>query len=344
MSSELTRRILFGVIAAPIVVGILFIGDAALAALLAIATRARRVGVLSHRPRDGTRRRSTNAGIVIAGLIPLLVHARYLRLYDANGIVGAMSLGALVMLLLFAAAIWARGVDGKPLGAVASTALGAAYTGGMLSFGYAIRYHDYAFAAATLKLGSWTASVPSGGLLVAVAGAPDVGVGHRRVRGRSHARANEAHSVGQSGKNRRGRDRRPRGVHDSVVGLHAVRASAGVASRFSERAVGRAGVRRAGERRGADRRPRRIAAQARGRREGQLASDSGPRRRARSTRQPLLRAAGRRTSRSTRCSRTRRDERRPSRVASRSSDRPGRSARRRCASSRASAIDFASPR
>jgi phosphatidate cytidylyltransferase len=165
LSSELTRRILFGVVAAPIAVGILLIGDAALAGLIAIAGAlgawefyriARASGM---NPLD-------NAGIVIAGLTPLLVHARFLRLYDPNGVVGPASLAALVIICLFTAAIWARGVEGKPLGAVASTALGAAYTGGMLSFGYAIRYHEYAFAPATLSVGAWRPSVPSGGLLV----------------------------------------------------------------------------------------------------------------------------------------------------------------------------------
>ena len=165
MSSELTRRILFGVIAAPIVVAILFIGDAALAGLLAIAS-ALAAWEFYRIARASGSNPFDNLGIIIAGLIPLLVHARYLRIYDANGIVGATSLVSLVILLLFAASIWARGVDGKPLSAVSSTALGGAYTGGMLSFGYAIRYHDYAFAPATLKFGSWTPSVPSGGLLL----------------------------------------------------------------------------------------------------------------------------------------------------------------------------------
>jgi phosphatidate cytidylyltransferase len=57
-------------------------------------------------------------------------------------------------------------VNGKPLSAVGTTAFGAAYTGGMLSFGYAIRYHDYAFAPATMVLGGRSFSLPSGGLLL----------------------------------------------------------------------------------------------------------------------------------------------------------------------------------
>lgn len=165
MSSELTRRVLVGVIAAPIVVGILVLGDAALAGLIAIASAiaawefyriARASGA---DPLD-------NAGIVIAGLIPLVVHARFLGLYDPNRRVGAASLAALVLIGLFTAAIWARGVLGKPLSAVATTALGIAYTGGLLSFLYAIRYHEYAFAPANLSIGARVVSVPSGALLV----------------------------------------------------------------------------------------------------------------------------------------------------------------------------------
>jgi len=63
-------------------------------------------------------------------------------------------------------AIWRRGVAGKPMSAVGSTLLGIAYTGGMLSFGYAIRYHEYAFAPASLSLGGKSFAIPSGGLLL----------------------------------------------------------------------------------------------------------------------------------------------------------------------------------
>ena len=165
MSSELTRRVVFGVVAAPIVVGILVIGDAALAGLLAIAG-ALGASEFYRIARASGSNPLDNAGIIIAGLTPLVVHARYLRLYNPDGVVGPLSLAALVIVLLFTAAIWARGVEGKPLGAVATTALGAVYTGGLLSFGYAIRYHDYAFAPAALPIAGKTISVPSGALLV----------------------------------------------------------------------------------------------------------------------------------------------------------------------------------
>ena len=161
MSSELTRRVLFGVVAAPIAIGIVLVGGAPLAALLAIVSAigawelfriARATGLT---PLD-------NLGIALAGILPLLVHARYLRLYEPNTSISPLTLAALVVLALLAIAIWARGVAGRPLAAVATTVFGIAYTGGMLSYGYAIRYHDYAFGGATI--GGW--SVPTGGVLL----------------------------------------------------------------------------------------------------------------------------------------------------------------------------------
>jgi len=107
-----------------------------------------------------------DAGIALAGLLPLLVHARYLQLYDPNGKLSAVEIAALVILALLGLAIWARGVAGKPMSAVGSTLLGVAYTGGMLSFAYAIRYHEYAFAPAALSFGGKPIAIPSGGLLL----------------------------------------------------------------------------------------------------------------------------------------------------------------------------------
>ena len=175
---ELARRVAFGVIAAPLTVAILLYGDWPLAALLAVASalgaweffRIARASGLN--PLD-------DVGIAISGLIPLIVHARVLRLYDPNGRVGPLSLIAVVLLALLALAIWMRGVSGKPLGAVAATAFGVAYTGGMLTFGYAIRYHDYAAAPARLSIDGRSFTLAAGGLLlllpVLVTWASDIG-------------------------------------------------------------------------------------------------------------------------------------------------------------------------
>lgn len=96
-------------------------------------------------------------GIALAGLIPLAVHATYQGIQFP-----ALALGALIFVLTLGLTIWRRGVEGKPLGAAATTIFGAVYVGGMLSYGYALRYHPYAFADAQLK----SMTVPSGALLL----------------------------------------------------------------------------------------------------------------------------------------------------------------------------------
>jgi phosphatidate cytidylyltransferase len=180
VSAELTRRVLFGVVAAPIGVGIVLAGGAALAALLAVLAAlaaweffriARAAGLT---PFD-------DLGIAAAGLVPLVVHARYLRLYDPDKSISGLSIAALALLVVLAAAIWRRGVDGHPLSSAATTVFGIAYTGGMLSYAYAIRYHDYAIGTTTLPWAMFgrAISLPVGGLLllmpVLITWASDIG-------------------------------------------------------------------------------------------------------------------------------------------------------------------------
>lgn len=176
MSSELTKRILFGVIAAPVAIAVLVFGGWPLAALIAVASAigawefyriARGTGV---EPLEGI-------GVAAAGITPLVVHSAYLGLYDPSRF-PPTSIAALLVLVLLGVSIWVRGVAGKPLAAVAITVMGIAYTGGMLSYGYAIRYHPYAFAPATVTIGR-PFEVPSGGLLlllpVLITWASDIG-------------------------------------------------------------------------------------------------------------------------------------------------------------------------
>ena len=156
--SELTRRVLVGVIAAPLGVLIVFYGGWALAALLAILSAlgaweyfriARAAGLT---PLE-------DVGIPLAGVAPLFVHARYLQLYELS--LSAMALAVLVILAL---TLFLRGVNGRPLGSAASTVFGVIYTGGMLSFGYAIRYHPYVIESVRVPLGGL--AVSAGGLLL----------------------------------------------------------------------------------------------------------------------------------------------------------------------------------
>ena len=163
--SELARRFLVSIIAAPLALWIVLAGGAPLAALLAIVCAlgaweffriARGAG---HLPLD-------DVGIALAGLVPLAIHAHYLGVFSVRP-----ALGALVVLAIFAATIWLRGVEGRPLGAAATTIFGVLYTAGMLGFGYAIRYHDTVIGydvvgAKHLSLGSFGMNIAPGGVLL----------------------------------------------------------------------------------------------------------------------------------------------------------------------------------
>lgn len=136
--TELARRILFSIIAAPIAIALVYIGDAALATLLAALAGVAAWEFCRIARSAGLDPLETIA-VAGAATIPLLVHAAHLRVFSVSHTL--IPLGVLALLTV---AIWARGPDRHPLGAVAATILGVVYTGATLSYGYAIRYHDYA--------------------------------------------------------------------------------------------------------------------------------------------------------------------------------------------------------
>lgn len=163
--SELALRVLFSIVAAPLALAIVLAGGAPLAALLAVVCAigawefyrlARATGA---RPLD-------DAGIAIAGVTPLVIHAHYLGLITAQP-----AFAAIVVLGICAAAIWMRGIEGQPLGASATTVFGILYTAGSLGFGYALRYHDVVrgydtVGALNLTLGGMPLRIPPGGILL----------------------------------------------------------------------------------------------------------------------------------------------------------------------------------
>jgi phosphatidate cytidylyltransferase len=134
--SELTRRVLFAIVAAPVGIWVILAGDWPLAAALAVVS-ALAAWEFFRIARAAGAHGFANAGTALAGVVPLAVHAHYLEVYTVRS-----SLAALAMLAVLGATIWARGVAGRPLSAAAVTVLGVLYTGGLLSFGYALRYHD----------------------------------------------------------------------------------------------------------------------------------------------------------------------------------------------------------
>lgn len=134
--SELTRRVLFAVIAAPLGIWILLAGDWPLAALLAVVS-ALAAWEFFRIARAAGATPLADVGTALAGLVPLAVHASFLELYTVQP-----SHAAVVLLVLLASTIWLRGVTGRPILAASATLLGVLYTGGLLSFAYSLRYHD----------------------------------------------------------------------------------------------------------------------------------------------------------------------------------------------------------
>ena len=147
--SELGRRVLVAVVGIPVALAIVWLGDAALAALLGIIAAVggweyfRIARVAGSTPLAGL-------GISLAAALPLVVHAH--RLGYASGHRSPVSLlialGVVAVLAIFSVAIWTRGVAGRPLDAAAVTVFGVIYAGGTLSYGYLLRHHDYAVGPA----------------------------------------------------------------------------------------------------------------------------------------------------------------------------------------------------
>jgi len=139
--SELTKRVLFAVAAIPVVAAAVLLGGAPLAVLLSVAS-ALAAWEYSRLAIAAGQRPMTGWLIALAALLPLATHAVRLGLW-----VPPLPVVALLAPLLLAVAMWTRGADGRPLEATATTIFGAWYTGGMLSFAYALRYHRFAVGA-----------------------------------------------------------------------------------------------------------------------------------------------------------------------------------------------------
>lgn len=136
--SELAKRIIVALIIAPIAIVAAWFGDAALATLLSVVSAvaawelcrmARGVGVDT----------LDALTIAAAAAAPLLAHGTRLGLVRPNSALLAVSL-----LVVMAATLFRRRADQRPLAVAAVSMFIVLYTGGMLSFAYDLRYHNYA--------------------------------------------------------------------------------------------------------------------------------------------------------------------------------------------------------
>jgi len=140
--SELARRVLVALIGAPLTILTLWYGDAAMATLISVLS-AIAAWELFRIAESGGHTPMARLGVGMAAIVPLVVHAEHLGLVRVPFAVLPM-----VVLATMAVALFLRAPSEKPIGAAAITLFGVAYTGGLLSFAYALRYFDYAVGQA----------------------------------------------------------------------------------------------------------------------------------------------------------------------------------------------------
>lgn len=130
MASELGRRVVVAVIGIPLTLVAIAAGGWVLGGLIALAAA---LGAREYYRLGTTKgeRPFAAAGVVCAAALPLAAVAlptpERLALF-AGGLMVVLSLATL------AAAVWARGPEGRPLGAVAHTLFGVVYVGATLAF------------------------------------------------------------------------------------------------------------------------------------------------------------------------------------------------------------------
>jgi phosphatidate cytidylyltransferase len=140
--SNLAARVLVAVVAIPLVAGAVYVGGVLFAVLLGIvsALAARELyGIAEH----GGYTPLARTGTLLAFLLPIAVH--FFR--EGRFVPPDIALGAVVIIALFALALFRRTPEQHPLGAAAVTLVGVMYTAGFLTFAYALRYHNYVVTA-----------------------------------------------------------------------------------------------------------------------------------------------------------------------------------------------------
>lgn len=134
-SSELARRVAVAAVGIPLVVAAVYVGGWVLGAVLALASAGAAWELYRMSARLAVRP-FILFGCLLAATFPLTATA----VRDAGAATERFWLALLASLLvLSAAAIWRRGVQGKPLASVAVTLLAAAITGGTLAYAVFLR-------------------------------------------------------------------------------------------------------------------------------------------------------------------------------------------------------------
>ncbi len=144
--SELAKRVVVALIIAPVAIAAAWFGDAALASLLSVVSGVAAWELCRMARAKGI---DTLDGLTIAGAaaVPLLAHATRLGVLRLNAAALASA-----FLLLLTATVFRRRVDQRPVAVAAVSLFAVLYTGGMLSFAYDLRYHNYAVGRTSQSL------------------------------------------------------------------------------------------------------------------------------------------------------------------------------------------------
>jgi phosphatidate cytidylyltransferase len=135
-ASELTRRLLVAAVGVPLAIVLIYLGGWPMAALLALiaALGARELYAIAAQREVAA---FTAGGMALAAAF-VIIAARM-----PGAAAAAVPFWALLIsstLGILAWAIWARGVDGRPLASAAVTIFGAVLTGGALAYGVFLRH------------------------------------------------------------------------------------------------------------------------------------------------------------------------------------------------------------
>jgi phosphatidate cytidylyltransferase len=136
MANETGTRVLVAAVGIPIVVGLIFLGGWALAALLAAVAVFAAREFYAMAEKKGARPLRLPGCVVAAGFVALAALAPG----AGPERVGFGALLTVAVLAISALAIWARGVEGEPLLSISTTVMGAVYTGALLSFALFLRH------------------------------------------------------------------------------------------------------------------------------------------------------------------------------------------------------------
>jgi phosphatidate cytidylyltransferase len=138
--SELFKRVAFAVIAAPAGILLIYLGGPYLATLLSVIAAlsawefCRMARASGAQPFDA-------AAIIGAAAVPLIIYGVRLRLLAPT-----LTHAVVAILLVVAATVFRRGVDGRPMQAAATTILCVVYTS-LIAYVFALRFNNYVITA-----------------------------------------------------------------------------------------------------------------------------------------------------------------------------------------------------